>query len=214
MLWLHPGIRIGAIPLIRLRSLENNKLTIYENSKEEYTAFITPECKKAIDFYLDFRQRYGEKITDNSFLIREQFNIRDEFAIRNPRQVQHKTIQWNLRVLAIKCGIRKNAHKHARQKVMMSHGFRKFFTNQMVNSNVKSEIRDMMLGHKIGLVSAYYRPTVQEMYDEYDKSIDNLTIDEENRLRKKVETLKIEKSRIDMLEAKIQKLEKKHGKII
>jgi integrase len=204
------GIRIGAISSIKLRHLEDAKLTIYENSNEEYITFISPECKKAVDFYLDFRQRYGEKITDNSYLIRDQFDI------RNPgpqKPVHHKSIQWNLRVLAIKCGIRKNAHKHARQEVMMSHGFRKFFMNQLVNIRINPEIREMLLGHKIGLASAYYRPTEDEMYDEYEKAIDSLTINEENRLRKKVETLEIEKSRIDMLETKIQQLEKKHGKI-
>jgi hypothetical protein len=38
---------------------------------------------------------------------------------------------------------------------------------------------------------------------EYEKAIDNLTIDPANRLQRTVEILKIEKSRIDMLEAKI-----------
>jgi hypothetical protein len=52
------------------------------------------------------------------------------------------------------------------------------------------------------------------MYSEYEKTIDNLTIDPANRLQRTVEFLKIEKSRIDDLEAKIQKLERKHGKII
>jgi integrase len=102
------GIRIGAIQLVKLRHLLDTKLTIYENTKQEYFTFITPECKKAIDFYIDFRQRYGEKITDNSYLIREQFDIRNPGP---PKAVHHKTIQWNLRVLAIKCGIRKNADR-------------------------------------------------------------------------------------------------------
>jgi hypothetical protein len=31
----------------------------------------------AIDSYLDMRSRYGEKLNDNSPLIREEFNIRD-----------------------------------------------------------------------------------------------------------------------------------------
>ena len=156
------GIRIGAMPLLRLRHLEDTKLTVYENTKEEYFTHITPECKKAIDFYLDFRVRYGEKITDNSYLIREQFDIRTPGP---PKQVHHKTIQWNLRVLAIKCGIRQNADRNTRQEVMMSHGFRKFFTTQLINSKVNPEIREMLLGHKIGLASAYYRPTEQEMLD-------------------------------------------------
>jgi integrase len=51
------GIRIGAIPLIKMRNLQENKITVYESTNEEYYTFITPERKKAIDFYLDFRSR-------------------------------------------------------------------------------------------------------------------------------------------------------------
>jgi intergrase/recombinase len=44
------GIRLGAIPTIKLRNLADNKLSVYENTREEYITFITPECKKTIDF--------------------------------------------------------------------------------------------------------------------------------------------------------------------
>jgi hypothetical protein len=66
----------------------------------------------------------------------------------------------------------------------------------------------MLLGHKIGLASAYYRPTEQEMYLEYEKAIDNLTIDPSQRLQRKVEMLEIEKSKVDRIELKLQLLEK------
>jgi hypothetical protein len=36
---------------------------------------------REIDEYLDLRKRYGEKLNPNSFLVREQFDIRDPFAI-------------------------------------------------------------------------------------------------------------------------------------
>ena len=72
----------------------------------------------------------------------------------------------------------------------------------------------MLEGHNLKANDGnYVRTSEKRLQQEYEKAIDNLTINEENRLRKKVEILKIEKSRIDMLEAKIQKLEKKHGKI-
>ena len=57
----------------------------------------------------------------------------------------------------------------------------------------------MLLGHKIGLASAYYRPTVDEMLSEYEKAIDLLTIDPTNRLQKKVEKLEIEKTQYNRL---------------
>ena len=65
----------------------------------------------------------------------------------------------------------------------------------------------MLLGHKIGLASSYYRPTEQDMLDEYQKAEDNLTIDPANRLRREIETLTIKKSRLDRIEEKMLKME-------
>lgn len=50
------------------------------------------------------------------------------------------------------------------------------------------------------------------MYSEYEKAMDNLTINEENRLRKKIETLTIEKSRLDRIEEKMLKMEQMYQK--
>ena len=66
----------------------------------------------------------------------------------------------------------------------------------------------MLLGHKIGLASSYYRPTEQEMYEEYEKAIDSLTINEENRLRKKVEKLEMDKSDMDYVKAELERIKK------
>ena len=196
------GIRIGAIQSIRLRNLKDNRLTVYEGDGEEYFSFITPECKKAIDAYLDMRLRYGEKLTDNSYLIREQFDIRDRFQIKKSRQIGRDAIRWMLIDVTKRCGVRST-------EVPIAHGFRKFFTTQLIQSKINPEIREMLLGHKIGLASAYYRPTEDEMYEEYEKAIDSLTINEENRLRKKVETLQIEKSLIEDMNARLIELERK-----
>ena len=70
----------------------------------------------------------------------------------------------------------------------------------------------MLLGHKIGLASAYYQPTEQEMFAEYEKAEDNLTIDPANRLQRKIETLTIEKSRLDRIQEKMLKMEQLYQK--
>jgi integrase len=199
------GIRVGALPSTKLGNLENNKLTIYEKYSEEYYTFVTPECKKAIDSYLDMRQRYGEKLTDESVLIREQFDIRDPFQTKKPKLISRDAIQWMITDIAERSGVR-NAN------VPIANGFRKFFTTQLINSKVNPEIREMLLGHKIGLAGSYYRPTEQEMLEEYAKANDNLTIDPSNRLQRKIETLTIEKSRLDRIEEKMLKMEQMYQK--
>ena len=66
----------------------------------------------------------------------------------------------------------------------------------------------MLLGHKIGLASAYYRPSEDEMLNEYLKAVDNLTINEENRLKRKVEVLTVEKSKVDFALASIEEMKR------
>ena len=193
------GIRIGALPSIKLRNLQDIKLTVYENDKEEYVTFITPECKKAIDDYLDMRLRYGEKLNDDSYLVREQFDVRCPSL---PKQYNRKAIQTKLYDLCKRAGIDK-------KEIPVAHGFRKFFTTQLVNSKINPEIREMLLGHKIGLASAYYRPSEQDMFAEYQKAVNSLTINEENRLKIKVELLESEKTNYEKLDAKIDALSRK-----
>jgi polyhydroxyalkanoate synthesis regulator phasin len=67
----------------------------------------------------------------------------------------------------------------------------------------------MLLGHKIGLASAYYRPTEDEILEEYMKAVNNLTINEENRLKIKIQKLEVEKSRLDKLEENLKILQKR-----
>ena len=193
------GIRIGAIPFIKLGHLDGIKLIVYQGTKEEYYTFITAECKKTVDNYLDFRQRYGEKLNDESYFIVKQYNIRN---IAKPKPVGVELLQFKLYDLAKRCGIDK-------KDIAIAHGFRKFFTTQLINSKVNPEIREMLLGHKIGLASCYYRPTTEEMYEEYEKAIDNLTIDPANRLRKRIETLQVEKSRLEAMEADLKIIKEK-----
>jgi integrase len=222
------GMRIGAIPNLRIRSLEKvsldsdfdsiYKITVYENDKEEHFTYCTPECARAIDNYLEMRKRYGEKLTDNSYLIREQFDIRDPFAISKCQKTVSQTIGNKIKELAMRSGIREKQtleenKKHLgaslRKPVPIAHGFRKFFTTQLINSKINPEIREMLLGHKIGLASCYYRPNEEEFLSEYQKVINSLSFNEENKLKIQVKKLEIEKSQLEKLAQDVAILKKK-----
>jgi len=161
--------------------------------------FVLLNVLRFFDSYLEYRTKQGEKLTDQSYLIREQFNINDLEQIRNKsRGISTGTLKIMLHTLLIKAGLRTVDHinPHKQKEVARAHGFRKFFTTQLVNCKVNPEIREMLLGHKIGLASCYYRPTQEEMFIEYSKAIDKLTINPANRLKEEVKTLKIEKNRL------------------
>ena len=67
----------------------------------------------------------------------------------------------------------------------------------------------MLLGLKIGLASCYYKPTEQEMLNEYMKAVPLLTISNEERLKfKLVERIHIDKTQLESLKADFEKFKK------
>jgi hypothetical protein len=75
------GIRIGAWDFLKWKHAkpfhsENGeivaaKLIVYAQEADEYYSFITPEAYVSLKEWMDFRASYGEKITDDSWLMRD-----------------------------------------------------------------------------------------------------------------------------------------------
>ena len=216
------GIRIGPLPSLKLSHLQKipsqgvYKFKIYENTKDEYLTFCSPECASYIDSYLEYRTRSGEKLTKDSFLIREQFDVNDIEQVRKQgRSISINSMSNILNSLAVRSGVRQVNHfakrGRERQPIPLAHGFRKFFTTQLINSKVNPEIREMLLGHSIGLAGAYYKPTEDEMLEQFMLAVDNLTINPENRLLKQVTVLQQRNDSLDRLLDRLDKLEKEIG---
>jgi len=112
------GIRIGALAPLKLSHVkkikEENvyKFTIYQNTKEEYITFCTPECASYIDQYFEFRIRCGEKLLPNSQFIREQFDVNDfEQVKKHGRKITQGTLSNMLRSMVIRIGHREVNHQ-------------------------------------------------------------------------------------------------------
>ena len=137
LLMASSGMRIGALPNLSCKHLKKKgdlyKIDVYneQKGKGQYYTFCTPEATKAIDAYLEFRQRCGEKITSNSPLFRKEFDIEFHEQARNDIQLWSKgSIVQALRKLSILNGLLIVDHvKHRRKEVKLSHGFRKFLVN-------------------------------------------------------------------------------------
>ncbi len=207
---------MGALIILRVGDLEKidnmYKVRVYSGEKEEYITFTTPECTKEIDTYLDFRNRHGEIITDDSVLFVKKFDVNR--GLIKGEQLSDDGIRL-LDEIIRNTGLRQANHTNQfkRQTVPMLHGFRRHFTKQLIDSKLNPEIREMLLGHKIGLASCYYKPSEQEMLNEYFKAVPLLTISDEERVKYKLqEHIKIEKSRVDRLEESLKRLEKKYNK--
>ncbi|MGH9972714.1 MAG: tyrosine-type recombinase/integrase [Nitrososphaeraceae archaeon] len=199
------GIRIGALPLLKVGDLERiddlHKVTVYSGEKEQYITFTTPEATKEIDAYLEFRKRRGEHITSESYLIVRKFS-KGQKSLPYKGYSLRSILQFNIE----NTGLRTIGSKFKRKETPILHAFRKFTTKQLVDSKVNPEIREMLLGHKIGLAGVYYKPTIQEMLNEYMKAIPLLTISNEERLKFKLEEhVQIEKTRMESMQDEMNK---------
>ena len=212
LLMCSAGLRLGAIPDIKIKHLERidnlYKITVYENSNQEYYCFCTPECSNFIDEYIKYRERNGENITLESYLIRDHFDDYASLSVKvKARPITKHTIREIIAKLLVKSGTRLVREVH------LTHGFRKFFTNQLFEADLKTEYRWSLEGHKLQGNDPYYvRISEKLLLDQYLRGVNNLTINEEFRLKMKVETLTIERSRVDKLEEKIRRIEKMYQK--
>ena len=95
---------------------------------------------------------------------------------------------------------------------MESHGFRKFFQTVSVNNGMSMLYSEMLMGHKSGglAMESYVRPTDNDLLEGNDRMIgysgifDALTINEENKLRIKLETLTEKQDEIQSLKYKYE----------
>jgi integrase len=211
------GMRIGGLAGLKISSLQKieefqlYRVCVYENSVEEYTCFTTPECASAIDFYLDMRTRCGERLQAESPLIRKGFNHLDPLSVSYPRPIQTISYDSVIQDMLEQAGVIKvepslEGKRQNRKHVSRTTGFRKLVNTTMVRCKVDPLIKEMLLGHHTGLEENYYRPEEQELLNEYLKCVDSLTVSNELRQKREIETLRVQKSEMDLLKAEIDKV--------
>ena len=191
------GVRIRAIIEFKLEDLTSipnfdlYEVKVYSDSKQSYSTFTTPEASKAIKTYLSYRERYSEKLTPKSPLFRDQFDRNDPDSIHNVKPLKLRTVERLISRAIEKSGVRTverqtelqyNEHGKIRKDVRLTTGFRKFFDTQLIYADVRPAIKEMFMGHSIGLDDNYFKPNKKEVLEEYLTAVDWLTINEENRL--------------------------------
>ncbi len=113
-------------------------------------------------------------------------------------------------ILLDKTGLRPPTQNHNKTSLMQCHGFRKFFDTQCINHNMNPLYCEYLMGHKSGLIKSYFKPTDTELLEGNDKSVGysgvipyltiNATDEENEQLRRQIETLQVEKSQIEALQ--------------
>jgi integrase len=206
------GIRVGAWDFIQWKHIEPKynkktgeivaaKLKVYAGEEENYDAFITPEAYHAIKEWMDFRASYGEEITPDSWVMRNMFRTtdvkrqrskNDNFyaTVKNPERLSSGSVKRILVRAFYEQGLRQDlAEGSRRHEFKGTHGFRKFYKTRAEQVMNRLNV-EFLMGHSIGLNSNYYRPTQQELLEDYLKAVPALTISEDfANIRKQQEIL-------------------------
>jgi integrase len=214
------GARIGSLPSLTLGNLTKiprfnlYKITFYESTNNEYYTFTTRECAlTGIDNYLSYRQRCGEKISFNDNetmqkwepsnvpLLRMQFDVNDLLQVKNPRPMTISALRVALTQHLVRSGLRVIEHptapespKRVRKSVSLSTGFRKRVISTFIEAQLNHEIRELIVDHTTQLDQSYFRPTEDQVLQEYLKAESLLTIDPSLRLQTEIQTLRVERS--------------------
>ena len=105
-------------------------------------------------------------------------------------------------------GVRAPNEIKKRSELMQTHGFRKYFKTTCINAGMNPLYSEYVMGHRSGLTKSYFKPNDMELLEGNDKAlgyttvINDLTIEEENRLHKKVDELVKQKDEIELREIK------------
>jgi len=210
------GVRVGCFEEMKIKDLTNMTngckcVNVYADTRHEYYTFIHHEAVEALNEYLDSRKRKGEKITDDSWVFCSPFD--------NSKPLPAMTITSTLGRY-VKKSLGREKSKSGRYEIMSCHGFRKRFDTVLKSNRIVNiSLAERLMGHSqtIPLDNSYFKPVIEQLFDEYQKSIPQLLIDEKYRLEQeiknkdgKIHDLEADKDRrIDSLEIMIHALAKR-----
>ena len=115
------GLRIGSISELKIRSLEPiskygiYQITVYENTRQEYVTFCTPECASVINSYFEYRRRNGDRLKPSEPLLRDEFDINDPIRAASPKTLSTFSLRARIFRLLVSSGVR--ARKPELEKV-------------------------------------------------------------------------------------------------
>jgi len=145
---------------------------------------------------MDFRKDYGERISGESWVMRDLWqttNIKYGAKLglaTCPKKLKSSGIKRLLERALWEQGLRQPLAKGIRRhEWKAAHGFRKYYKShaEQLMRPINVEIT---MGHNIGVSASYYRPTEQQVLEDYLKAAEMLTVnDDKLTLQKQVAEL-------------------------
>ncbi len=196
-------------PVLRMKHLKKIEdciaIKIYDNSKEGYWAFLTPEAVAVVKKYHNSRKQSGEKFTDETPVFSNINNSRNSkggpISTATARDIMYRILDKS-QIERTKTG--KRFDKAA------IYGFRKRFNTILkLNNDVNSNIAEKLMAHKRGLDGTYLQPTMEECFNEFKKAVPELTIDGTARNKLELEQKEKEITELQTTQRELLEMKKK-----
>jgi hypothetical protein len=182
------------IPVSRNNQVVAAKVIIYADEDEEYFSFISREAFDALSDWMTYRRHCGEAITGESWLMRNLWDVttpKGKGIVTIPRRLKATGIKRLIERALWAQGIRlKLEPGRRRHEFQADHGFRKWFKTRCESAGMRSINIETLMGHSLGLSDSYYRPTEEEILNDYLKAGSFVTLNEERLLQEQIEELR------------------------
>ena len=212
------GIRLGSWDYLRwgnIRPVERDgkviaaKIIVYAGEAEQYFSYISIEAWKELAKWIQYRESSGEKMTEDSWLMRDLWDTRvvqGRGLVSRPRRLTSLGIKRLMERAIWAQGLRRKLEPgKKRHPYQANHSLRKWFKTRCEIGGMKPINVETLLSHSVGVSNSYYRPTETELLEEYLAVQDYLIIGEEHRLKKQVlELREKDKDSEYIIKAKLQ----------
>lgn len=192
------GIRVGAwdylkwghvTPIEREGQLVAGRLLVYAGEEEQYATYITPEAYRALEEWMAYREGSGEIVTKESWLMRNLWDSRVAIGrglVTVPVRLKASGVKALMENALWTQGLRTKLQPGKRRhEFQTDHGLRKFYKSRS-EQMMKPINVEILMDHTIGIGDSYYRPTDNDLLDDYLKAVPVLTISETEEVKREL----------------------------
>lgn len=188
------GIRLGAWDYLRwghIRPIKKDgeivaaKIIVYSGEEEEYYSFISKQAYETLSEWIQFREISGEIIDENSWLMRDLWDTQDiqgkgKGLVSKPNKLTSIGIKKLVNRAIWAQGLRKKLENGKKRHPFQAiHCYRKWYKTRCEMGGMKPINIEMLLSHSVGISNSYYKPTENELLEDYLRVCDSLLIDKE-----------------------------------
>ena len=182
------------------------QVTIYRGEPDEYETFISPEAYKELKERMDFRAQHKEKITPESWLMRDLWDATSK-AKRGMAAAPHQLKAPGVKRLIERAlwaqGIRKELEAgKKRHEFQAVHGFRKVFTSALLDYMSEFDVKTLRGDNRRTMESYDRRLLKKKLLSGYLKAVPELTF-----FCGSVESSSLDNEKIQELEKRIADIE-------